>query len=358
MKTPKAKQLPSGQWYCRVRVDGKDVSITRDTEKAAIAEAMAVKAGIKRENKAENITLRKAIDRFLEDRGNILSPSTVRGYRIIQENRFPDLIDKPISKYTFSIVQAAVNQEARRYAPKTVRNSYGLLRKVLAEFNPGLDLENIKIPPRQKTVKRIYNSEELRRYLDQVRGSNVELPVMLAVWLGLRRSEIIGLRWQDVDFKNGVIRIVQALVQDENNEYKAKGTKTVESTRVLSCPPYILDLIAKQEKTGDQIITTSPQTMRNRMVKVAEAAGLPFIGLHALRHQNATVMMDLGIPEKYAMERGGWSSNHVMREVYQHTLDDGRRQATEKIDQYFENMTESKGPKRYKLVKHIKKQGQ
>ena len=47
MKIPKARQLPSGAWFCRVRVDGQDISITRDTQKEAVAEAMAVKAGIK-----------------------------------------------------------------------------------------------------------------------------------------------------------------------------------------------------------------------------------------------------------------------------------------------------------------------
>lgn len=357
MKTPKAKKLPSGQWYCRVRVDGQDVSITRATEKEAIAEAMAVKAGIKRENKAENITLRKAIDRYVEDHSKIFSPSTVRGYRIIQENRFPGLMEKSISKFTFSMVQTAVNQEAARYAPKTVKNGFVLLRSVVKEYNPGLDLGRIKIPQKKKSEKTIYTQEELSRYLEKVRGSNVELPVLLALWLGLRRSEILGLRWVDVDFKRATLSVREALVLDENNEYKIKGTKTVESTRTLPCPAYILELIGKTERTSDRIIPTSPQTIRNRMVKVAEAAGVPFIGLHALRHQNASVMMELGIPEKYAMERGGWSTNTTMRDIYQHTMDAGKQQAAQAIDRYFESMTEKPKPKRYKLVKHIKKQG-
>lgn len=90
MKPPKARKLPSGQWFCRVRVDGQDVGITRPTEKEAVAEAMAIKAGIKQANKIENITLTRAIDRFISDRDKILSPSTIRGYRIIQK--------KPLSR--------------------------------------------------------------------------------------------------------------------------------------------------------------------------------------------------------------------------------------------------------------------
>ena len=351
MKVPKAKQLPSGQWFCRVRVDGQDICITRPTEKAAVAEAMAVKAGMQNAAKPENITFTKAIDKYIRDRDGILSPATIRGYRIIQENRFEQLMEQPIAKLSFSVIQAAVNQEAKKYSPKTVRNSYGLLTAVLSEYRPDMDLSKIKLPMKVEPEKQIYSPEELRKYLDQIRGSDIELPVLLAVWLGLRRSEIIGLRWEDVDQKRGTISIREALVQDENNEYKAKGTKTVKSNRTLPCPDYIMDLIGKQEANGERIVSTSPQTLRNRMVKAAEGAGVPFIGLHALRHQNASIMLSLNIPDKYAMERGGWSSNKTMKSIYQHTMDDGKQQAAKAIDKYFCDMREKPKPKRYKLKK-------
>lgn len=353
MKPPKARKLPSGQWFCRVRVDGQDIGITRASEKEAIAEAMAIKAGIKQANKIENITLTRAIERYRQDRDGILSPSTLRGYKIIQENRFPDLMEKSVSRLTFTMVQAAVNKEAKRYSPKTVRNSFGLLTAVLGEYRPDLDLSKIKLPQKVETDKKIYSPDELAKLLEHIRGSEVELPILLAVWLGLRRSEIIGLRWEDVDYKNGTISIREALVQDENNEYQVKGTKTVKSRRTLPCPQYILELLSTQEQTGDRIITTPPQTIRNRMVKVAEAAGVPFIGLHALRHQNASIMLSLNIPDKYAMERGGWSTNQTMKNIYQHTMDEGKQQAAAAIDQYFDNITKQKKPKRYRLVRHL-----
>lgn len=194
MKPPKAKKLPSGQYRCRVRVDGQDISITREKEDVAIAEAMAIKAGIKQANKIENITLARAMERYRSNRDSILSPATLRGYKIIQENRFPDLMERPVARLTFSMIQVAVNKEAKRYSPKTVRNSYGLLTAVLAEYRPDLDLSKIKLPQKEETDKRIYSPDELRTLLAHIRGTNVELPILLAVWLGLRRSEIIGLR--------------------------------------------------------------------------------------------------------------------------------------------------------------------
>jgi integrase len=351
MKVPKAKQLPSGQWFCRVRVDGQDVCITRPTEKAAVAEAMAVKAGMQNAAKPENITFTKAIDKYIRDRDGILSPSTIRGYRTVQRNRFQNLMETPVAKLTFSNIQSAVNREAKEYSPKTVRNSFGLMTAVLGEFRPDLDLSRIKLPMKIEKEKVIYTADELRRFLDQVKDSNIELPVLLAVWLGLRRSEIIGLRWEDVDFKRGTISIREALVPDENNNYVAKGTKTVKSHRTLPAPGYILELISRQEREGERIITSCPQVIMNRMQRAADAAGVPFIGLHALRHQNASIMLSLNIPDKYAMERGGWSSNQTMKNIYQHTVDDGKQQAAKAIDGYFDTLTSKQKPKRYRLKK-------
>ena len=97
MKIPKAKQLPSGAWFCRVRIDGQDISITRNTEREAVAEAMAGKAGIKdAEKRPKKKTLTAAIDDYIEARQNILSPSTIRGYRIIQNNRFQSMMMKDV----------------------------------------------------------------------------------------------------------------------------------------------------------------------------------------------------------------------------------------------------------------------
>ena len=88
-KQPVAKQLPSGSWFCRVRVNGQDVAITRDTENEAVAEAMAVKYGIieAREKKEDKkITLEEAIKEYIDARDGFLSPSTIAGYEKFKRN--------------------------------------------------------------------------------------------------------------------------------------------------------------------------------------------------------------------------------------------------------------------------------
>lgn len=339
VKIPTPQKLPSGKYHCRIVVDKKPVYITRNTPEEVVAEAMTLKTGLKQATRIENITLEQAMGNYCRDRDSILSPATLRGYGIIRRNRFQDIMKKPVSKLSFSAIQKAVNQEAREYSPKTVRNSYGLLTAVLGEYRPDLDLSRINLPQKQEPDKKIYTPQELQKFLDQVRGTNVELPVLLAVWLGLRRSEILGLRWKDVDFDNGYISIKEALVPDENNQLQVKGTKTVKSRRTLPCPPYILNLISQQEQTGERIIQESPHTIHNRMARAAKAANVPPVGLHALRHQNASIMLALNIPDKYAMKRGGWSTNKTMKDIYQHVFREGEQEAAVAIDQYFEDIT-------------------
>lgn len=65
------------------------------------------------------------------------------------------------------------------------------------------------------------------------------------------------------------------------------------------------------------------------------------MSFHDLRHMNASIMLALGIPDKYAMERGGWSSDHIMKSVYQHTFTAEREAADEKIDRYFESLLDT-----------------
>jgi hypothetical protein len=97
MKVPKARKLPSGSWFIQLRLGGESISVTALTEKECTKQAQYIKAEYvagKREyaeNEAVTLpTLTKAIDQYIEDRANTLSPLTVRGYRIIQKNRFQD----------------------------------------------------------------------------------------------------------------------------------------------------------------------------------------------------------------------------------------------------------------------------
>lgn len=198
VKAPKARQLPSGQWFCRVRIDGKDIPITRDTRDAAERDALAVKMGILQAKQNVNLTLSEAIDQYIEDRANLLSPATIRGYRTIQKNRLQTIMNRPVSKLNTQSVQRAINADAADVSAKTLKNTIGLLSAVLNCHN--IELGRLTLPEPPKKQKQIYTKEQLGKLLEAVTGADIEIPVLLAAWLGLRRSEIAGLRWDAIDF--------------------------------------------------------------------------------------------------------------------------------------------------------------
>ena len=88
------------------------------------------------------------------------------------------------------------------------------------------------------------------------------------------------------------------------------------------------------ESDSDFIVPVNYQIIRKHLKKLADANGYQMT-FHDLRHLNASVMLALGVPDKYAMERGGWATNTTLKNVYQHTFDEERRKVDEQIDSFF-----------------------
>ena len=99
-----------------------------------------------------------------------------------------------------------------------------------------------------------------------------------------------------------------------------------------------MDMIKETEawKSGSgYIVTMNRRTIYSHFTKAIQDAGLPHMTFHQLRHLNASVMLALGIGERYAMERGGWATRSVLQNVYQHTFTDEREKVDAMIDDYF-----------------------
>ena len=344
MKTPTARRLPSGSWFIQLRIDGQSVSITEDTEELCVARAMGIKTGlIKVRRKPAEMTLTKAIDKYIEARSNLLSPSTIREYKQVQRNRFPDLMERKLGDITARDIQRSINAErgpneqGNALSPKTILNAYGLVKSVLDE-HVDIDLRKIKLPQREEYVANVLTPDEVGKLIVELRGNVGEVPILLAVWLGLRRSEIAALRKSDFDFKRGTVTIRAARVLNSDNEYVEKGTKTTKSTRTIDCPQYILDKLAELPDDGEYLVKLYPGTVYKILQKVCEANGLPKVRLHDLRHVAASIMEALGVPDKYAMGRGGWSSKQTMRGRYQHVYSAEQQRINTRIDGYYSEL--------------------
>ena len=178
MRLPEPKKLPSGNWRIQVLVDGKRVGRTFPTKEEAEYWAAGLKTKIMEENRSPwKMTVGAAVDRYIESKSSILSPSTVLGYKRTKK-RMEDIIGVQLNDLTQEKIQRWVNQLAKDHSPKTVANAHGLLSAVLKEYRPSVTLRTT-LPSNVKAEIQI--PSEIRAILKGCRGTKYELPIMLAV---------------------------------------------------------------------------------------------------------------------------------------------------------------------------------
>lgn len=340
MKEPKPRRLPSGRWFVRVRVDGRDIGITEDTEARAKARALALKTGL--QDVARNpsrILLGDAVDEYINNREGILSPPTLKAYRSYRENRFASLMNRRVCELTSSICQKAIAAEMRTVGPKTVRNAWGLVAAAVSETDHDRVIR-VKLPEKPRTTGRAIPPEEMREIFREIRGTRYELPLLLDAFLGLRRSELFALRKTDFDFNRGVLTISRAFVTGTDGFwFERNATKTRAGYRTVAVPADLLAMVQAEPDTGDRLFAgIHPNTPYNVLRKITDRRGLPRVRLHDLRHTFASVSHLLGVPERYTMEAGGWSSKPVLDSVYTHTIEDGRREYAQRVAEYYETI--------------------
>ena len=331
-----AKKLPSGAWrvllYCGKDENGKRIykSVTADTRKQAEAAAALYAVKAKR-GKSGDMTVGEAIDRYIESKENVLSPSTIGGYRITRRNQIQNLMDVPLSEITNVEIQAEFNREALRLSPKTLRNAHGLLSAALGVYLPDFTLRT-SLPAKEHKVLDLPTPAEV---IAAVRGTDIELPCLLALWLSLRMSEVRGIRYKDI--QGNILTTRNVKIKFGAEEFTKEQTKTYNSTRIHELPEYLLTLIGTGEP-DTYVVPMVAQTITKTLKRLVKRSCGKNVTFHQLRHLNASVMVELGVPDKYAMERGGWSTDSTLRNIYQHTFDEKRKEIDKQINDYFERL--------------------
>lgn len=341
MATP--KKLKSGNWRAQVYLgkrDGKSVyvSVTAPTKAECAYKAAQAKAEGAPEAPAETLTVGEVVDRYIESCAT-LSPTTLSGYRRIRRTCFPDLMTIEVSALNSGTVQKAINAEMKRKAQKrnnlsakTIKNAYGLVSASLRHVC-GLSFD-VKLP---KAAPRFLELPEPDVVMAAIQGSDVELPCMLALWLSLSMSEVRGLKYSSI--RHGCLYIDQVVVDVDGKPVEKSRAKTDTRSRVLSLPDELLSLIRSRtplEEYQDGLIPDGYLIpLPGYIIQRHFEKLVPGMTFHQLRHLNASVMLQLNVPEKYAMERGGWSTPAVMKSVYQHTFSSERRRVDAAIDSYF-----------------------
>ena len=340
MKLPKAVKLPSGSWNVKVMVNGQRISITAPTKREAENEAAAVKAGAKQAIKKTALTVGEAIDRYISSKDAVLSPATIRGYKKIRRNDLQDIMGTNVSALTQEAVQRAVNKMAKESSPKSVRNAHGLLSAALSVSRPDMVLRTT-LPQKRPYEIQIPDMGQIKMLLEATAGTDMELPLLLGVWLGLRESEIRGLTWDCIE--GDFLHVKQAIVDGENGPV-LKGTKTFSGDRKIRIPAHVQALLDQQDRAGEYIVTLSGQAMYKRLSRLCEKLELPHYRFHDLRHTAASVAMSIGVPNTYNQKRMGHKTDNMLKSVYLHTMQSKEVEYADKIDQTFERLLPMKLP--------------
>ena len=347
MRTPKPEQLKSGNWRIQLQIKGHRYSITAPTKKEVKEKAKQLYAGVEMEKRLP-MTVGRAMDQYIAEKSGILSPSTIRGYKSVRKNYLQDLMDINISDLTQGDIQLAVSNEALRgKSPKTIRNAHGLLNAVLEEFRPNFSTHT-HLPEKQKTEMRIFTEEEMQKVWNAAKGTKYELPILLGSWIGLRMSEVRGLKFEDL--KEGKLHIHTAVVRDSEGKSVEKGTKTVSGDRWIKCPGTIQHLIVverlnledsgkdKDEIAESYICHYADITIYKNFVSICKKAGVEPCRFHDLRHFAASEAHALGVPNKYSMKRMGHKTENMLQNVYQHTMRDKEDEFGNLIDEKMEKL--------------------
>lgn len=305
-------------------------------------------------------TLEEYLHYWIKQRENNLSPTTIYGYKsMIRNHIIPEMGKVKLPELKPLHIQEYYNLKLETLSSQTVLHHHRLLRKALQDakvwqlikINPADHVE----PPKAKKYKaNVLNIDEIKSLLKALEGHRLEVPITLMLFLGLRRGELLALKWSDIDYKNKTITIQRNLVRggDDGTELILKEPKTEESNRTIPISDNILLLLKKQElkqkenklkmgkyyNNSDFIFTTeignliNPSSFSREFGEFIKDNNLRHVRLHDLRHTNATLMLKSNIPPKVASERLGHSTITTTLDLYSHVLKDMERETSDKLD--------------------------
>lgn len=287
-----------------------------------------------------------------------IEETTAYGYRGMIENYLkPQLGEIRLQKLTARDIQQYYTwlMDEKELSPNTVIKHHNLLTNTLnaaerQEYITKNPMRAVSPPKKRQREAKFYTPEQLGILLDKTVGTRLELPVFICAYLGLRRGELCGLRWNDVDLEHKTITIENTRTQAGKKEIE-KGTKTASSTRTLYLPDTLCDMLkaAKEHQQAcraeyknayddnDYVVVMEdgrpfrPNYLSELFSKFLADNDLPKIVLHELRHTFASLSNQAGIPAYNIGKALGHSTPATTQKIYTHLLDQTHTQAVEGV---------------------------
>lgn len=318
----------------------------------------------------EDMTVAEFLDRWMETYGETnLKKNTYNGYEsFIRLHIKPEIGSILLSKlkpahlqnfYSKKLKKGRADGKQGGLSARSVRYIHMILREALShavkwEVIPRNVAEAVTPPKEEKSRARTWTKEEAQAFLRAVSGHRLYPLYLLAISTGMRRGEILGLRWQDIDWNKGVISISQAAVATKEG-LVIGDTKTDASQRTVAIPPSVLEalklhrqrqreeamVLGKPEITKGLIFTSqkgtpiNPSNLIRHFKNIISKTNLPQLTFHDIRHTHATIMLQNGVHPKIVSERLGHSRISTTMDIYSHVMPDMQADAALKFEECF-----------------------
>jgi integrase len=316
-----------------------------------------------------NLTVRAWLTQWLEIVQAEIAPRTYGNYSDIVVNRLIPAFGKlPLARLTPAHIQSAYTTWAAggrrdgKEGPLSPQSRRLIHRVLNAALNRAVEMQLIARNPAQVLRKRLPKIErgematltpdQAEGLLNAIRPTPLYSPILIALITGMRRGEILALRWKNVDLERGIIRVVESVEQTKAG-LRTKAPKTGKA-RTITLPEFAIEELHRQKRQGaekllslgvrqtaDSLVCVQPDgspmrpnVITNYFARVARRLGLP-IHFHSLRHTHASQLLLAGVHPKVAQERLGHATVAMTLDIYSHVTERLRNDAAARIDALF-----------------------
>lgn len=348
----KPKKNPSGTWTMIVDLPNDPATgkrrqrrVTAETKKALeIKAAEMIHAAETGFVEPRAVTFASFWNRWCEVKATTLSPSTARRYRDLGRLHLGALAGMKLARITPADVQFLYTDKLKAgLSGTTVRHLHSVLHSAFDDaVSWKLIARNVcdavKPPARNRTEMQTWNAEEASAFLATAEGDELEALWRLAITTGMRRGELLGLKWGDVDFDGNVLSVRRSLSRGDTSRLIEREPKTQAGRRRVALSVETVEALRRHRvrqleyrlsvggvyEDGGLVFTTPfgghihPNTLTRAFGRLIEKAQVKRIRFHDLRHTSATLMLEEGVHPKIAQERLGHSDIKMTLNLYSH----------------------------------------
>lgn len=364
-------QAKDGRWRAEISLgykpDGKPkrkviYGKTRLDVSTALNKALSAH-GAGQNIKPERQSLADFMTEWLENTVKLKNkPQTWRSYEwLVRVHINPSIGKHPLQKVSRPILQTMIREkQAQGLSPTTIRHINATLKSALSRaVKDGTLLSNpaklTDLPRVKRFQAQVLTPEQAKVLIIYLAGHQHEALYVMALSMGLRRGELLGLRWSDVDLEHAVLDVRHSLHRVKGDGLHLGEPKSERAKRKLRIPQVCLTalvrwrLLQAQHKqwaglkwTEEDFVFTGaagkplhPDEISRELPAILTAAGLPKMRLHDLRHGCASLLLAQGVHARAIMEQMGHSSFQITMDLYSHVLPALRNEVADRMDEVF-----------------------